>query len=267
MILYFSATGNSRYVATALAQAVGEQTLVDLRPYMKKDARPLTITLSDGESLGFVFPVHSWGMPKYLADVITKMHVKGYVAGENYTYMLSTCGDDVGCLPKQWSRVLQKAGVENDAAFSVSMPNTYVLFPGFDIDDSAVSDQKLAEAPAAIQRIAAQIVNREKGDFTHHGGMPGFKTRVIHPLFIRYSTSDKPFHVDANLCIGCGQCVQSCPVDNITLTQKNPCKDDKYMPEWHGRCLTCLACYHYCPTHAIAYGSKTQGKHFYTCPF
>ena len=32
-------------------------------------------------------------------------------------------------------------------------------------------------------------------------------------------------------------------------------------------CTACLACYHYCPTHAIAYGSKTQGKHFYTCPF
>lgn len=266
MILYFSATGNSRYVAAALAQALGEQTLVDLRPYMKVDAAPLTITLSAGETLGFVFPVHSWGMPKYLAEVLTRMHVKGYVAGENYTYMLSTCGDDVGYLPKQWNSVMQKAGIATDAAFSLIMPNTYVLFPGFDVDAPAVSDRKLAEAPAAVRRIADRIVAREKGDFTHRGSVPALKTNVIYPLFVRYATSDKSFRADADACIGCGQCVQSCPVGNITLTRRNPGKEDRYMPEWQGRCLTCMACYHYCPTHAIGYGSKTKGKHFYTCP-
>lgn len=266
MILYFSATGNSRYVATVLAQALGEQTIIDLRPYMRRDAQPLTVTLSAGEPLGFVFPVHSWGMPKYLADVLAAMHIQGYKAGENYTYLLSTCGDDVGYLPKLWNRVMQKKGIVPDAAFSVSMPNTYVLFPGFDIDEPSVSNRKLEDAPAAVRQIAAQIEARGKGDFTHHGSMPGFKTNVIYPLFVRYSTSDKAFYADADVCIGCGKCVVSCPVGNITLTRRNPCKEDKYMPEWQGRCITCLACYHYCPTHAIAYGKRTRGKHFYTCP-
>ena len=193
-----------------------------------------------------------------LKDELGIEDVKARYAGD--------CGDDVGYLPKQWNRVMQKSGIATDAAFSVFMPNTYVLFPGFDVDAPAVSDRKLAEAPAAVRRIADRIVAREKGDFTHRGSVPGLKTNVIYPLFVRYATSDKSFRADADACIGCGQCVQSCPVGNITLTRRNPGKEDRYMPEWQGRCLTCMACYHYCPTHAIGYGSKTKGKHFYTCP-
>ena len=266
MILYFSATGNSRYVANTLAKELGEQRLVDLRTNMVKNTPTLTITLSENEPLGIVFPVHSWGMPKFFADILENMHIQGYEAGKNYVYMLCTCGDDVGKLFEMWSGVMKKAGVEADAAYSIAMPNTYVLFPGFDVDNPEKRDQKLTAAPVAIHHVATQIKNRTKGDFTHHGAMAGLKSKVIHPLFIQYSTSDKGFAVDAVTCIGCGKCQQACPTGNIQLVKPNPTKEGKLMPEWQGRCLTCLACYHYCPTHAITYGTKTKGKHFYTCP-
>lgn len=108
MILYFSATGNSRYVANTLAKELGEQRLVDLRNYMVKDAPTLTITLSENEPLGVVFPVHSWGLPKYLSNVLENLHIQGYKAGKNYAYMLSTCGDDVGRLFEMWSGAMKK---------------------------------------------------------------------------------------------------------------------------------------------------------------
>lgn len=266
MILYFSATGNSRYVANTLANELGEQRLVDLRNYMVKDAPTLTITLSENEPLGVVFPVHSWGLPKYLSNVLENLHIQDYKAGKNYAYMLSTCGDDVGRLFDMWSGVMKKAGVQADAGYSIAMPNTYVLFPGFDVDKLEGRNRKLTEAPGRIQHIAAQIKSHAKGDFTHHGTAAGLKSKVIYPLFIQYTTSDKGFAANANTCIGCGKCQQACPTGNIQLVKPNPTKEGKLMPEWQGRCLNCLACYHYCPTHAIAYGTKTNGKHFYTCP-
>ncbi|EJW95440.1 4Fe-4S ferredoxin iron-sulfur binding domain-containing protein, partial [gut metagenome] len=58
MILYFSATGNSRYIAELLAERL-EDAAFDLS---ESDSEFL---LNEGESIGFVFPVHSWGMPKH----------------------------------------------------------------------------------------------------------------------------------------------------------------------------------------------------------
>lgn len=266
MILYFTATGNSRYAAELLARELGGQRMMDLRPYLKAGAGRLSVTLAEGEPLCFVFPVHSWGLPKYLAEVLETMDVQGYVPGRNYVGLLATCGDDVGRLYALWRRVVKKAGLRADAAYTVAMPNTYVLFPGFDVDPADVRDRKLAEAPAAVRRIAEQMRAGAKGDFTCRGSMPGLKSRLVYPLFLRYATDDSPFRADADVCTGCGRCVEACPVGNIALTEPHPLREGRHMPAWHGRCQTCLACYHSCPVHAIAYGRRTKGKGVYTCP-
>ena len=121
MILYFSATGNSRYVAALLARELDGQPVMDMSPYMRPGAERLTVTLTGGERLLFVFPVHSWGLPKYLAGVLASMDVRGYVPGQNYVGLLATCGDDAGRLYRMWSETVSRAGLQADAGFTVFM--------------------------------------------------------------------------------------------------------------------------------------------------
>ena len=53
-------------------------------------------------------------------------------------------------------------------------------------------------------------------------------------------------------CIGCGQCVKRCPMNNVIL------KDGK--PVWGKACTHCMACICYCPVSAIEYGKKSVGQ-------
>ncbi len=231
-----------------LARRLGERlTEISLR-----GSAP-TVALAEGERLIFVFPIHSWGLPKGLAKALAEMPVSGTPA---YCCMVATCGDDCGLAARQWRKVMLGHGLSADAAYSVQMPNTYVLFPGFDVDKKEVEARKLAAAPSATDVVARQIAAGEKGDFTHHGAAAWLKTRVVYPWFMRDMGDRKFTATDA--CTGCGKCAKICPLGNITI--------DSRRPQWHGNCINCLACYHNCPRHAVAYGSRTAGKGQYVCP-
>lgn len=254
MILYFSATGNSRYVAERLAASIGDNRLIDMRTLSGGNSR---FILSEHESLGFVFPVHSWGMPKGLPELAASLRFDGYAPDSNYCYMACTCGDDCGLTFRQWKRSIKKAGVQGDVGYSVFMPNTYVLLPGFDTDKPETATAKLHAAPQKIAEIAKMIQRNECGDHTFHGHFSRLKSKIIYPAFMRTMT-DRPFRADTEKCISCGKCAKVCPTGNIVM--------DGGRPRWQGNCINCLACYHYCPTRSILYGTATRHKGQYHFP-
>ena len=103
MILYLSATGNSRHIARLLSKALGDSRLVDLSEYMgRHTGKTLSVEPEAGERIGFVFPVHSWGLPKGLESVISSIRAEG--CRQNYCYMACTCGDDAGLTPANGAR-------------------------------------------------------------------------------------------------------------------------------------------------------------------
>ena len=51
--------------------------------------------------------------------------------------------------------------------------------------------------------------------------------------------------IKQDICIGCGRCVNACPVDVIRVTEH---KAHVRYPE---ECMCCASCEDVCPTHAI----------------
>lgn len=170
-----------------------------------------------------------------------------------YLFFVCTCGDDTGLSAQVFSAAVRKKGWRCDSGFSVTMPNTYVSLPGFDVDEEDVAVRKLQNARARVEFINAELLRRvamKKFD-CYEGAMPFTKTRLLRPLFHAFLMSPKPFHA-TDACIGCGKCAKACPVRNVKLADGRP--------QWGMDCTHCLACYHVCPVHAVQYGKCTRGK-------
>lgn len=95
MIFYFSATGNSQWVAQYLSKAFNEPTcsVTDLLHVQAPDEISYLIQ-NQSEMLFFVFPVHSWGPAIVMRCFIRQLQLSGW--RENRVFAVCTCGDDCG---------------------------------------------------------------------------------------------------------------------------------------------------------------------------
>lgn len=240
MIYWFSGTGNSRYVAERIAELIGEPT---------QSIAGINEIGETEDIVGIVFPVYGW-MPPTIVRRFAQANATRLNAAA-YSFAVMTCGDDAG----KALNVLRATGFTPQSAFTVIMPNTYVSLPGFDIDSDAVRKHKLRNCAERIDQIAAKIAARDKAIDIHEGMLPRTKTYLLGRIIAGYLTASRKFRA-GKACNSCGTCARACPVGNIPTV--------KPRPAWGDNCTGCLACYHVCPRHAIAFGSFTGGKGQYT---
>ena len=135
MILYFSGTGNCKYVAEQIAAAIGDKAV----PVENNDGR---IDLKKGEIFGMVFPTHFWEMPAIMREFLEKASITA--EGENYAFAIATYGTTPGCSGTDAKKLLQKKGIDLSAAFSLKMPDNWT--PMFDLSDAEKVRRQNVEA-------------------------------------------------------------------------------------------------------------------------
>lgn len=211
------------------------------------------IDFDSPRTLGFVFPVYGWRIPKILRRRIRE-ELKG---GEwDFVWAVVTCGDDVGLVDRDLDAELEKAiGRKLDAAYSLVMPDTYLALPGFKLDTPSESAAKLAAAEKRARELRVRLMNRERVRDLKRGAFAWLKTRVIGGIFDRFFANDRGFRLTEGKCIGCGECAAKCPTSSIVL-------DANGRPTWKkdGSCTACFRCYHLCKGDAIEWGVFTRGK-------
>jgi ferredoxin len=255
MIFYFSATGNSRWLAQFLGEKLQED-IFSINDALIKKELPFEHTLSATERIGFVFPVHSWGPPTLFLHFLKRLKLNNYISQQ--VFAVCSCGDDAGKTREVLKKHLTQKNLPLESCHTVQLPNTYILLPFFDVDEPEVEKKKLSKAYSRADEISKAILERKEYNHLYTKGiMAGFKTSVIYPLFTKYTYGKSKFyHTDS--CIQCKRCHKICPAGNILW------KD--HFPVWQEQCVQCLACIHRCPERAIEYGRISRKKGRYHHP-
>ncbi|HUN53978.1 MAG TPA: EFR1 family ferrodoxin [Smithella sp.] len=245
-IYYYTGTGNSLWTAKKLSAALNNTELI---PVTASGSAPIN---PDSKNVGFIFPVHIWGIPSRVVDFLNRLEADP----AKYYFAIAVNAGQVAATLIQLKNLLRERNIKLSSGFSVSMPSNYIPWGGAIAQEK--QQKKFDDALDKIGRIASSI---RAGDVKTPEKGAAWQNIFLSAMY-RLSRShvpqmDKSFWADEK-CTGCGICEKICPAQNILLS------DEK--PVWQHHCEQCFACLQWCPEEAIQYGRSTAKKKRYHHP-
>lgn len=233
--IYFSGTGNTKYcIEQFVSEIDSAASCVSI-----EDASVVT-KIQNNEQIVLAYPIYFSNLPKIMHDFIENNQnaFKG-----KQVFIIATMGlfsgDGTGCA----ARLLKKGGAQIIGGLHLKMPDCIgdekALKKTLSQNRTLVKDAQQKIHVAASQFKDNKPTQQGLGFLYHMAGLFGqrlwFYNKTKH-----YSNKLK---IDQNKCIGCGQCVQLCPLDNIEIING--------LAQPKGRCTMCYRCVNNCPKQAI----------------
>lgn len=243
MILFFSATGNCKYVATRIAQSY-EQDVISIVDCVQNNC----YTFED-KIIGIVSPTYYWGLPSIVKGFLEKASFK-----TEYLYFVATYGTMPGAIGYMADKAIRNQ--EIDACYSVRMADTWT--PMFDLSTPQKVGRFTKTTETEIKNVIHMISKREKNKKMSLRTMVFITKLFAQPIYNKKVRLTANLHVEDS-CIGCGLCARKCPVQAIEMQNKKPVWVKK-------KCVMCLGCLHHCPKFSIQYGKHTKEHGQYTNP-
>ncbi|MBB6215525.1 ferredoxin [Anaerosolibacter carboniphilus] len=226
-IFYFTATGNSLYVAKRFG---GE--LYSIPKVLKSNE----LSYED-EKIGIIFPCYGLAAPGIVREFMEKVTLKS-----PYIFAILTYGNMVANGAGWFAEYAKKNNITIHYANSLLMVDNYL--PIFDIEQQKQKPKNIEENLSSLLMDVS-----ESKKFIHKGSLlDSFLTTGIERIskVIPNFNSVKNFSINDN-CNGCGTCTKVCPRNNLSINKEF--KNSK--PIYGDTCEFCLACINLCPKNAI----------------
>jgi len=220
-IAYFTATGNSLYVAKELADTFRAE-LYSIPQLLKQDR----IVLED-DVIGFVFPVYAYATPHIVREFIYKVRLTS-----NYTFAVMSYGGMTGDSGNWFKKYAAAHGITIDYTKAILMVDNYL--PRYDVAAQVAMDKDI---PGQIARAISDIT-AHKHEIQRGSRFVTYATQLFINSILREC---RHFTVNES-CNACGICVKVCPRGNVKVDKK---------PAFGKNCESCLACIQSCPPEAI----------------
>ena len=239
--VYFSGTGNSRYVLERFCRKYdSESSVFSIEDDNAKEA------VRNEELIVFAYPVQYSTVPKIVRDYIEK---NKDLWKDKKVFVIATmglfCGDGAGML----GRELKKHGAIMIGGLHVKMPDIIgdVKLLKYPLEKNKETVRKAQEKVDKAALLLKEGRPKKEGMGTI-AFLCGFFGQRLYFGHMTKEYSDK-LKIDKDKCVGCTKCENLCPMKNISI------KDGKAVADRY--CTMCYRCINNCPKQAITLLGKT----------
>lgn len=246
MILYFSATGNTEFIAKELAKRLDDECINLLERVKTQDNTPL----HSEKPFVICAPVYVCEMPRFMAKYLKKQTF----TGNKDAYFIFTSGGYCGVSGILAKAIIKSKKMNYRGHAEFKMPGNYVANDSYPMLEKDEIEKRILAACEQVEGVASDIAKGNKLKARHIFLAETIITVPFNPVWCKYKLTAKDFYAKES-CIGCGKCEKLCPLNNIKITDKKPV--------WGKQCTHCMACIGNCPVEAIEYGDLTKDKEPY----
>ena len=149
MVLYFTGTGNSRYLARRIAEGL-EMPLYDLNACIKAGD---TAPVQTGRDVVLVTPTYAWRIPRVVSEWLGKIEL----TGAERSWFVMDCGSEIGNAAKYNRELAARKALTYMGTAQIVMPENYIAL--FSAPDKQEAKAIVENAKPAIRSIIDCIRN------------------------------------------------------------------------------------------------------------
>jgi len=242
MVLYYSATGNTSFVAKQIARRLGDESLNLLQRIKDHDFTPI----ESEKPYVICAPVHICDLPIFLAQYLKRVPL----LGNKDVYFVFTSGGYAGISASRARWIVKYKKMHYMGRAEFTMPRNYPVSRRYEMLPDEENIRRLKET---IKQIPKTVHIIKKGGKLRARYISQLEKLIILPfvpIWVRAKHSTQPFYT-TDKCVGCGLCERLCPLNRIHMVDGRPKWDDI-------KCAHCMACLGNCPKEAIEYRDRTE---------
>ena len=231
LVFYFTATGNSLFVARQLSDAP-----LSIPQELKKKE-----LVYEADEIGFVCPDYAGAIPKIVQQFMAKGKFKA-----PYIFSVVTFGNAATTTVEYCVDCAKKNGININYAQSILMVDNYL--PVFDMTQQMAMDKHVDENLAKILEDIGAHKN-----FIAESELGMFNKDMLKQMQDQHfsMTAERLLELKPGRCVECMTCEKVCPHKNFKLGSNGL--------EFSGNCEYCLACVQNCPQKALTLKSNWPG--------